>query len=165
MKPTRPNKTNKATAADEVYTNSDTAKKIIDYYNPHGSILDPCAGLNAFYANYQNSEKHRCEIKDGIDFMNWNTPVDWIITNPPYSIYDIFLQKCFTVADNVVLFVPIAKAFKSNKVQKFVCEYGGLKEIIYMGTGSRHGFNFGFPVGCLYYKRGYAGDCKITYWA
>lgn len=164
MRPTKPNTTHKATAADTVYTNVDTAKKIIDYFNPQGSILDPCAGRDAFFSNYKNTDKFRCEIYEGTDFLKWERPVDWIITNPPYSIYDIFLEKCFYISDNVVLFVPIAKAFKSNKVQKMVNDYGGLKEIIYMGGGGKHGFGFGFPVGCLYYKRGYKGDCKITNW-
>lgn len=161
-KPTQPNRTNKATASDFVLTNDKTAQWIINYFKPQGSILDPSAGNNAFYDKFLNTEKYRCEIKDGIDFFHWNKKVDWIITNPPYSIYDKFLEHAFKIADNVVFFVPIAKAFKSNKVQRMVKQYGGLKEIIYMGGGSRHGFAFGFPVGCLYYKRNYNGDCKIT---
>jgi len=44
-----------------------------------------------------------------------------------------------------------------------VIDYGGLKEIVYMGGGSKHGFAFGFPVGCLHYQKGFVGDCKITY--
>lgn len=162
MAVTQPNRTKKATAADTVYTRDDTAQWIVDYYKPQGSILDPSAGKNAFYDKFTNREKYRCEIEDGIDFFNWDKHVDWIITNPPYSIYDAFLEKSFEVADNVVFFVPLAKAFKSNKVQKLVMSYGGLKEIVYMGSGPKHGFEFGFPVGCLYYKRGWKGDCKIT---
>lgn len=162
MKPTKPNKTGKATEADKVYTKIDTAKWIINYFNPFGVILDPSAGKNSFYDNFNTESKLRCEIDDGIDFFDFNDDVDWIITNPPYSIYDLFLKKCFEVANHVVLFVPIAKAFKSNKVQLMVENFGGLKEIVYMGGGSKHGFNFGFPVGCLYYQRNYKGDCKIT---
>lgn len=89
--------------------------------------------------------------------------MDWIITNPPYSIYDHFLKHAFEVADNVVFFVPIAKAFKSNKVQRMVIEYGGLKELVYMGGGQKHGFAFGFPVGCLHYQRSFVGDCRIIH--
>lgn len=164
MKPTKPNKTKKATAADVVMTNIETAKWIIKYFNPQGKILDPCAGTNAFYDNYPlNCTKFRCEIEDGIDFFDWNEKVDWIITNPPYSIYDSFLEKAFDVADNVIFFVPIAKAFKSNKIQNLVIKYGGLKEIVYMGGGSKHGFGFGFPVGCLHYQKNYVGNCKITH--
>jgi len=162
MKPTKPNVTGKATAADTVFTNDKTAQWIIDYFKPQGSILDPAAGNDAFFGKFQNTKKYRCEIKDGSDFLLWDNSVNWIITNPPYSIYDKFLEHAFKIADNVVFFVPIAKAFKSNSVQKMVKNYGGLKELIYMGTGSRHGFAFGFPVGCLYYKRGHVGDCKIT---
>lgn len=162
MKPTKPNKTNRATAADTVYTKSDTAQWIIDYFNPQGSILDPSAGKDVFFNKFKNKEKYRCEIIDGFDFFEWDKKVDWIITNPPYSIYDLFLQKAFNIANNVVFFVPIAKAFKSNKVQIMVSKYGNLKEIIYMGGGNKHGFAFGFPVGCLYYKKGYDGLCKIS---
>jgi len=162
-KPTKPNTTKKATAADKVFTNKTTAKWIVDYYKPQGSILEPAAGENAFYDLFDNEYKYRCEIDEGTDFLKWDKKVDWIITNPPYSIYDLFLEKAFSVADNVVFFVPIAKAFKSNKVQKMVMGYGGLKEIVYMGGGSEHGFAFGFPVGCLYYQKGFVGDCKITY--
>ena len=162
MKPTKPNQTGKATASDVVHTNPLTAEWIMKHYAPHikGSILEPCAGNDIFF-NLFNGESYRCEILDGSDFFDWRQKVDWIVTNPPYSIYDKFLAHCFEVADNVVLLVPIAKAFKSNKVQRLVLNYGGLKELVYMGGGSRHGFAFGFPVGCLYYKRGYKGDCKI----
>lgn len=160
--PTRPNRTGKATAADFALTNVSTAKWIIDYFNPQGSILDPAAGTNAFFNQFPNTEKYRTEINDGTDFLLWEKKVDWIITNPPYSIYDKFLEHSFLIADNVVFFAPIAKAFKSNKIQQLVIAYGGLKEIIYMGTGSKHGFAFGFPVGCLYYKKGYREHCKIT---
>jgi len=161
--PTKPNKTEIATAADKVYTKKSTAKWIVDYFNPSGSILEPAAGKDVFYNLFKTNEKFRCEIDDGIDFLTFDKKVDWIITNPPYSIYDIFLEKSFETANDVVFFVPIAKAFKSNKIQQMVIKYGGLKEIVYMGGGSKHGFAFGFPVGCLHYQKGYKGDCKITY--
>ncbi len=163
IRPPIPNKTGKATAADTVLTPDATAEFIVSYFAPTGSILDPAAGKNAFYGKYPNKVRYRCEIKDGSDFFKWNTSVDWIITNPPYSIYDLFLQKSFEVAKNVVFFAPITKAFKSNNVEKMVVKYGGLKEIIFMGGGRKHGFAFGFPVGCLYYKKDYIGNCKITH--
>lgn len=161
-RPTKSNKTKKATLADNVCTKDETAQWIINYFNPKGTILDPSAGTNVFYNKFKNKKKYRCEISDGIDFFDWNKKVNWIITNPPYSIYDLFLQKAFNIANNVVFFVPIAKAFKSNKVQNMVIKYGGLREIIYMGGGNKHGFSFGFPVGCLYYQKDFKSDCKIT---
>lgn len=166
-KPTVANKTSVATAADVVMTNLNTAKWIVEYFNDwSGIMLDPSAGENAFYNNFPEGMRMRCEINDGLDFFNWDDSnrVAWIITNPPYSIYDLFLEKAFKIAENVVFFVPIAKAFKSNKIQDMSQKYGGLKEIVYMGGGGKHGFNFGFPVGCLHYKKDYKGDCKITHY-
>ncbi|KKL28437.1 hypothetical protein LCGC14_2375180, partial [marine sediment metagenome] len=62
MKPTKPNRTGKATAADTILTNDITVHWIIDYFKPTGSILDPAAGKNAFYAKFPSEEKYRCEI-------------------------------------------------------------------------------------------------------
>jgi hypothetical protein len=153
-KPTIPNKTEKATLSDSVQTNPEIAQMIIEHYKPSGLVLEPCRGNGNIY-NLLPSPKDWCEIVQGIDFFNWNKKVDWIITNPPYSIYDKFLEHCFKVADNVVLLVPIAKAFKSMRIEKLVDDYGGLKEIWLIGSGAKCGFAFGFPTGCLYYQRDY----------
>lgn len=160
--PTKPNKTQVATGADNVMTPPDIARFIVNYFQPHGECLDPCRGQGAFY-DALPTPKSWCEIKDGRDFLTYDAVVDWIITNPPYSIYDAFLLKAFAVSANVVFFCPIAKAFKSNKIEAAVLEYGGLKEIVFMGGGGAYGFDFGFPVGCLYYAKNYKGRCKITH--
>ena len=162
-KPTKANRTNIATASDMVMTPPYVARLIVDYFVPSGKCLDPCSGNNAFY-NALPNPKDWCEITKGRDFFDYTDKVDWIITNPPYSIYDKFLQHSFHIADNVVFFVLIAKAFKSLSIERMVIEYGGLKEIVIMGGGNKFGFAFGFPVGCLYYKRGYSWDCKISHW-
>lgn len=160
MRPTKPNKTSKATAADNVMTPTHIAKIVIEHYKPLGFTLEPAKGTGNIY-NLLPEPKDWCEIAEGKDFFEFNGKVDWIITNPPYSIYNLFLKHCFDLADNVVFICPIAKAFKSLSTEKVVAEYGGLKEIWMMGGGSVAGFKFGFPVGCLYYKRDYSGP--ITY--
>lgn len=48
-KPTKSNKTDTATAADTVFTKNTTAKWIVNYFKPQGSILEPAAGENAFF--------------------------------------------------------------------------------------------------------------------
>ncbi len=157
-KPTKPNRTGIATASDVVMTPEPIAKVVVEHYNPTGSILEPACGTGNILKYLPEAEW--CEISKGKDFFDFNKQVDWIITNPPYSIYDKFLEHCFEVADNVVLIVPIAKAFKSLKTESIIEDYGGLKEIWLMGGGNSLGFNFGFPSGCLYYKRDYRGDIK-----
>lgn len=157
----KPNKTGKQNQTDKVMTREDVAIKIIEHFNPTGITLEPCRGSGSFYNNIKG-KKDWCEIDECKDFFDYNKKVNWIITNPPYSIYDKFLLKAFEVADNVVFLVPLAKAFKSQKIDKEIEKYGGLKEIVMLGGGGKIGFPFGFPCGCLYYKRGYKGYVKIT---
>lgn len=156
MKPTRPNKTKKATASDIVMTPISVAKMVVDHYKPSGFTLEPARGSGNIY-RFLPSKKDWCEISEGKDFFAYTKKVDWIITNPPYSIYNEFLKHCFEIADNVVFLCPLAKAFKSMSVERIVDEYGGLREIWPMGGGGKMGFAFGFPVGCLYYQKGYKG--------
>jgi hypothetical protein len=156
----RPNKSIKHNQTDEVMTREDIAMKIIDYFKPYGKILEPCRGTGNIFKYIPNADW--CEINEGRDFFDYDKKVDWIITNPPYSIYDKFLLKCFETADNVVLLVPLTKAFKSQKIDKEIQRYGGLKEVVMLGSGGSVGFPFGFPVGCLHYQRNYKGDIKLT---
>ena len=161
--PTKPNRTIKATASDTVQTPIEIAKMIIKKFNPQGLILEPCKGNGNIYCQLPKP-KDWCEITQGRDFFDYHQKVDWIITNPPYSIYDKFLEHCFELADNVVLLCPIAKAFKSMRVEKLVDNYGGLKLIWLIGSGTNCGFNFGFPTGCLHYQRNYKGTItRLTY--
>ena len=157
--PTQPNRTGKATASDTVQTPIYIAKMIVSFFSPQGLILEPCRGLGNIYEELPEP-KDWCEITEDKDFFDYQTKVDWIITNPPFSIYDRFLSHCFDIADNVVLLAPIAKAFKSMRVERMVDKYGGLKSIWFIGSGTQCGFAFGFPTGCLYYKRGYKGKIE-----
>ena len=156
-KPTLANRTGRATASDSVMTPPDLAKRIIQCLQPTGLCLDPCRGQGAFY-NAMPSRKYWCEITEGRDFFHWKKQVNWIITNPPYSIYDRFLQKCFDVSNNVALLVPLAKAFKSLQVERMVEQYGGLRLIWLIGSGTKCGFAFGFPTGVLWYQKGWLGS-------
>ena len=159
--PTKSNRTGKATASDSVQTPINVARMIIEAFNPSGLILEPCSGFGNFYSQLP-SPKDWCEINRGKDFFNYKTKVNWIITNPPYSIYDTFLEHSFEIANNVVFLCPIAKAFKSMRIEKLVDAYGGLKTIWLIGSGISCGFAFGFPTGCLHYQKGYKG--KIERW-
>lgn len=160
-KPIQPNRTGKATMADAVMTPPALAELVIKHFNPVGMVLEPARGTGNFY-NLLQQPKDWCEITEGKDFLDYDKKVDWIVTNPPYSIYDLFLNKAFSIADNVVFLVPLQKAFKSMATINQVEKYGGLKEILIIGSGGKCGFPVGFPVGCLYYRKDYKGSIKIN---
>ena len=160
--PVKPNKTGVATANDVVMTLQASAEQIMNHYKPQGSILEPCKGTGVFYNLMDTNQRDWCEIDEGRDFFEYDKKVDWIITNPPFSIFDEFLKKSFEVADNVVFFCPLNKVFKSMKIDRMIQKFGGIYEVIHMGGGGRHGFPFGFATGCIYYKRGYNGPINYT---
>ena len=122
-------KSRKVTPNDLIMTKPETAKFIIDYFKPTGKILEPCRGTGSFYDQFEG-DKDWCEIEKGKDFLDYDKKVDWIITNPPFSIFDKFLLKAFEVADNIVFFCPLIKTFKGKKLDIKIREYGDIKEII-----------------------------------
>ena len=161
---------------DMVKTPRHIAKQMIDFYAEwcdynwrelgfsEPVLLDPCRGNGAFYDQYPDyCRKDWCEITEGRDFFDWPYKVDWIITNPPYSIFPQFLEKCFEVADNVALLIPLAKLVSSLKRINMVMDYGGIVSMRVIGA-SKCGFPFGFPAAAIHMKRGYDGNTLIEMW-
>lgn len=146
---------------DKVYTPENIAKLIINKFNLSGKVLDPFKGQGAFYHNYPETvKKDWCEIDEGKDFFEYKEHVDWIISNPPYSIYDEVMNHSFEIADNIVYLVPLNKIVSSLGRVKKIQEFGGVPYIYIIGA-SRCGFPFGFPCCAIYVKRGYTGETKI----
>ena len=151
---------------DLVMTPVNIAKQTINLYkiDSGSTILDPCKGEGAFYDNYpENCFKSFCEITEGKDFFDFEGNVDWIITNPPYSILDEFLCKAFEVSDNVVFLLPLSKMFSSFGRIRSVLGYGNIVSIDLIGA-NKCGFPFGFPACAFYVKRNYQGNTLITEW-
>lgn len=146
---------------DKVYTPLPIAKKIIDLFPLYGKVLDPFKGGGAFYNQYPDFIiKDWCEIEDGKDFFEYSGKVDWIISNPPYSILDEVLKHSFEIAENVVYLVPLSKIFTSLKRIRGILGFGDIKEIHIISAG-KCGFPFGFPACAIWLQKGYKGETKI----
>jgi hypothetical protein len=124
-------------------------------------LLEPAKGGGSFYNQfYTDCEKDYCEIEEGKDFFNYHKKVDWIITNPPFSIWAQFLEHSTEIADNVVFLCNLGRLLSSAaRIQKFQ-EWGGVKMLI-ITPPHECGFDFGFGTGAIYWKKGYTGP---TYW-
>jgi len=138
---------------DVVYTPGEVALDIIRWVHPTGKILDPCAGDLAFLQHLPGADW--CEIRRGRDFFDYQTQVDWIIGNPPYSIFEAWLAHSFELANDVVYILPINKVFQRLAIMNMIAEFGGIRGLRVYGSGSRVGFPFGFSVGAFWFKRGY----------
>ena len=144
---------------DVVFTPDWLAKQICEMFPIGGEVLEPCKGEGVFL-KYLPSNTEWCEIADDKNFYDYHKKVDWLVTNPPYSDFDRFLDHSFELADNVVLLVPIAKIMKSMGTLKKIFIYGGIVSCHFLG-GGQAGFPFGFPVGIYHFKKDYKGKTRF----
>ena len=57
-------------------------------------VLDPSKGEGVFYDNLPTECKTDwCEIEEGKDFFSYDKEVDVIVGNPPYSLWNKWLEK------------------------------------------------------------------------
>lgn len=148
--------------SDIHFTNKDVAKLIVNYFKPNGICLEPFAGDGAFLSCMPPNTLW-CEISKGKDFLKFEDKVDWIITNPPFEELTLWMKHAFDVAQHVVFLIPLSKLFSSAPRMELVRIYGGIKTILYLGSGRKIGFDIGFPFGAIYFQKDYVGNCEFVY--
>ena len=86
---------------DVFYTPKSVVLEMIEMCNitPDMSVLDPCRGGGIFYDNLPECKKDWCEITDGKDFFDYKDRVDLVISNPPYSIWNKWLDHTCEITD------------------------------------------------------------------
>lgn len=147
---------------DIVLTPDPVAQAIVERFKPSGRILDPCKGDGAFLQFMPGADW--CEVREGRNFYDWTTPVDWIVSNPPYSIFADFLRHSFTVAENIVYLIPVNKAFNSEKMMREIWKWGGIRTCFTVSGGGALGFPIGFCIGALHFERGYRGGMNVEFY-
>lgn len=145
---------------DVVYTPEEVSKHIVKHLSPAGKCLDPCKGDGAFF-KYLPEGSDYCEITEGKDFFDYHDKVDWIIGNPPYSNFKEFLERSFSISENVSFLVPTNKVFQRQVIMDMIVRYGGIKRMIVYGSGTLIGFPFGFSVGNFHFQKGWKGPCEM----
>ena len=146
---------------DIVYTPSFIADDMVTYFKPSGKILEPSKGDGVFL-KYLPKSTEWCEIEQGVDFFANHNQYDWIVGNPPYSIFHEWLIHSFEIANDIVYLIPIHKCFTGNRTIKAIWEWGGIVEILYYGQGSWVGFNFGLAAGAVHFRKNYQGAMSFT---
>lgn len=54
---------------------------------PNDIIYEPFKGEGAFYNNFpENNISYYTEIEEDLDYKNFNENIDWVITNPPFTL-------------------------------------------------------------------------------
>lgn len=85
----------------------------IDYTKTY---LEPCRASGRFYNHFPKKSQY-AEIREGIDYLKTKfNPVDFIITNPPFSHAKEFAEKALTEANVVVMLLRLS--FLGSKGRK-----------------------------------------------
>jgi len=100
------NASGKRKESDYYATPHELTRRFLDKWNIDKSflILEPCCGqANAIVRvlqekGFTNISSHDLNV-DGVDFLKYNEKVDYLITNPPYSLAYEFIKKAKEVTD------------------------------------------------------------------
>lgn len=144
---------------DVVMTPVELAEKLVKHFNPQGKGLEPCCGTGNILKFLDNADW--CEISKGKDFFEYNSKVDYIFTNPPFSQIRKFLQHSMELADNVYFLCTINHLWTKARLRDIESAGFGVKEICIFDTPK----NFpqtGFQLGMFYIQRGWNGDIRFN---
>lgn len=111
---------------DELYTPEEAIKPILKYLDK-SKIYWECTdfgGSNISKVLRENGFKVINTCKAEIDFLN-DEPLDCdvIITNPPYSIKDKFIKRCYELNKPFLLLLPLT-ALEGKQRNKLYKKYG-----------------------------------------
>jgi hypothetical protein len=123
-----------AAEGDKVYTPPELAADIVNFFQPSGMCLDPCAGKDVFF-DLLPAGSDWCEIERGKDFYSYTRLVDWAVSNPPYSHYSSWMRHSMKVAKNIVYLMPAYKVFASGKFLDELFSWAVLSIFAAMGLG------------------------------
>lgn len=146
---------------DICYTPDEVAREVVELYSPAGHILEPCKGAGVFSKYLPGADW--CEIREGRDFFEYRNRVDWIVSNPPYSIFAKWLRHSFEVADHIVYLIPIIRCFVSPRIIADIKHYGGIRHFRVFKEACFPDWTINFAIGAVYFQRGYSGGMDISF--
>lgn len=150
-------------SADMVFTPPMLAARIVAAFSDEirGRVLEPCRGDGAFYdALPEHVTKDWCELSENRDFFAWSTPVDWIVTNPPWSVFRPFLGHAMRVADNVLFLAPFNHYATKARVGMIRDQGFAMKRVLYVPS-PRDWPASGFQLAAVHLQRDWTGPCQF----
>jgi len=91
-------------------------------YLPKGVIWEGSCGKGNIVRTLQTDgfDVIGTDIKTGHDFLRWQPEAfDLIVMNPPYSIKDKIISRCYTLCRPFALLMPLAALGEQERVQMY----------------------------------------------
>jgi len=153
----------KLVESDYVKTPEWCVKDMIEWFCPFGRILDPCRGENKVFYNLLESADWN-EISEGIDFFENNNQYDWIIGNPPYSIFNPWMKHSYEIATNIVYLLPTFKVFNALGLVRMYKKYGWIKHIRIYDVGKKIEWSRSRPIAAVWFQKEYCGETTWSWY-
>ena len=153
-----------APAQDLVMTPAELAAGVIAHFAGRmtGSVLDPARGLGAFHDRFPaHLERHWCEIAEGRDFLDWQQPVDWVMTNPPWSRLRDFSRHAMRIAPNIVWLVPLTNLTTRARLSDLDEAGFGIAELVLIDT-PKDWPQSGFQLVAAWLRKGHSGGWSVV---
>ncbi len=145
---------------DDIQTPPALARLLVTHFKPRGRVLEPCRGDGNIF-HVLPSGASWCEIKEGRDLFAWNQPVDWVVTNPPWSQIRRFLQHAMSVSENVVFLLTINHVWTKARLRDIRAAGFGIREIVLVDMPESFPQS-GFQLGAVHFARDWKGAIKLT---
>lgn len=137
------------TPNDVFYTPLNLVKKHLELVKPfvkdNDKILDPFFGEGAYHNLYKdyylNNTFDFTEITLNKDFFNYNTPVDIIISNPPYSIINKVLEHSIKLKPKVISYLIALHNLTTKRIEYMNQNGYILKELCMLKVNSWFGMS------------------------
>lgn len=116
----------KSQYSDDFYTPDEAIRVLLPYVKKEWKIWESASGTGNIVKFFKDMGMSifGTDIKEGQDFLNSNRDdFDCIITNPPFSIKDKWLEKCYSYGKPFALLLPIT-ALEGKFRHKLYKKYG-----------------------------------------
>ena len=151
-------------AQDLVMTPPELAAVVIGHFagRMSGTVLDPARGQGAFHDRFPAClDRHWCEITEGRDFLDWHEPVDWVMSNPPWSRLRDFSRHAMRIAPNIVWLAPLTNLTTKARLRDLDEAGFGIAELVLIDT--KKGWpQSGFQLVAAWLRKGHSGGWSVV---
>ena len=118
-------KTSNNIHSDECYTPKEALLPLIEYLDKSKLYYDCTSGVSSNIVDFLNNNGFRCLSSMGKDFLTTHPPSegDVILTNPPFSKKDKFIEKCYNLQKPFALLLPVS-SLQGQKRGKMFSKFG-----------------------------------------
>ena len=127
---------NRDVGNDVFFTPAGLVKQLIDETPFHHAdlVLDPFRGDGAFFNTFTNPAKDWCEIEDGRDFFEYADPVDWIVSNPPFSLITETMTHSVKIAQQGFAYIMPTYSLTHHRINMAASFGFNLAKVVFFPT-------------------------------